>query len=155
MPQEPLLINPFTQGPYIQAATFCDMVIEGKDGTLSLIRLIDTLTHIEQGPNPPMEMPPVHKKLKLVLMIKAGRTQGRHQIKITPHLPNGETKNSFEQSINLDGEGSGHNTVIDFNFQYELEGSYFFDVFFNEEMFTRIPLKVTYERFVTNFPKRP
>lgn len=31
----------FELGPYIQAATFCSEVIEGKDGVLSLIRLMD------------------------------------------------------------------------------------------------------------------
>lgn len=78
------VINPFAEGPYVQVATFCETTIEGKDGVLSLVRLIDTLTHQERGPNPPSEMPPVPWKMKLVLMLKSGCARGRHEIRVIP-----------------------------------------------------------------------
>ncbi len=49
----------FEEGPYVQVAAFCDSIIEDKTGALSLIRIIDTLTHTERGPAPPPEMPPI------------------------------------------------------------------------------------------------
>ncbi len=74
-------------GPYIQAAAFCENVIEDKTGVLSLIHLIDTLTHTVGGPEPPAEMPSVPWHMKLVLRLKAGRARDRHEIKIVPELP--------------------------------------------------------------------
>jgi len=56
---------PFDRGPYVQAACICEMVIEDKTGAISLIRLIDTLTHEVGGPNPPDEMPPLSFNGKL------------------------------------------------------------------------------------------
>lgn len=46
----------FEEGPYIQMAAFCQQVIEDKTGVLSLIHVIDTLTHTAAGPDAPDEM---------------------------------------------------------------------------------------------------
>jgi len=40
----------FENGPYLQAAVFCQDVIEDRSGVLSLIRLIDTLTTPRRWP---------------------------------------------------------------------------------------------------------
>lgn len=78
-------------GPYIQTACFSEMVIEEKTGVLSIIRIIDTLTHTEAGSTPPDVMPSFNYRLKLVLMLKSGQARGRHNLKITPELPNGSS----------------------------------------------------------------
>jgi len=82
----------FQQGPYIQMAGICDQVIEDKTGALSLIRIIDTITHTEARPDAPVEMPSVTYPMKMVIMLKSGRARGRHELKIVPQLPSGETK---------------------------------------------------------------
>ncbi|MDO8690007.1 MAG: hypothetical protein Q7R39_08370, partial [Dehalococcoidia bacterium] len=66
----------FENGPYLQAAVFCQDVIEDKSGVLSLIRLIDTLTHAPEMADPPNEMPPVTWNWKLVITMKAGKLRG-------------------------------------------------------------------------------
>src|SRR3972149_3620183 len=92
------------EGPFIQAACFCEMVIEDTTGVLSLIRIIDTLTHTAMGQEPPKDLHPFTHNLKLVLMLKAGKARGRFSLKIYPELPTGETKNPADVTIHLDGE---------------------------------------------------
>jgi hypothetical protein len=62
---------------------------------LSLIRLIDTLTHTEARPDAPEEMPPMTYTLKLVIMLKPGAARGRHELRIVPELPSGENLPEF------------------------------------------------------------
>lgn len=103
---EPITVRPFEQGPYLQAALFCDQVIVGNDNVLSLIRIIDTLTHTERGPTAPTEMPEVSYRSKLVIMLKPGRARGRHEVKIQPVLPNGESLPPFVTSVHFEAEAN-------------------------------------------------
>lgn len=50
-------INPFEQGPYVQVVAFCDRALREADGAVSLIRVVDVITHTERGPNAPVAMP--------------------------------------------------------------------------------------------------
>ena len=142
----------FEQGPYIQMAGLCDQVIEDKTGVLSLIRIIDTITHREAGPNAPAEMPPFNYPIKMVIMLKAGRARGRHELKILPESPLGETKQPYIQSIQMEGEERGVNHIINMLFTFTMEGLYWFNVYFDDALLTRIPLRIKYNRMVTQEP---
>ncbi len=96
-----------TEGPYVQVACFCDQVIEDKSGTFSLIRVIDVITHSLAGPNPPAKLPTFQANLKLVLMFKSGRAQGRSLLKVVPELPTGETQDPLLFTIHFEGEEKG------------------------------------------------
>jgi hypothetical protein len=137
------------QGPYIQMAGLCDQVIEDKTGALSLIRIIDTITHTEARPDAPEEMPPVTYPLKMVIMLKSGRARGRHELKIAPELPSGEVKSPFSRTIHMEGEERGANTIINMVFTFTTEGLYWFNVYFDDSILTRIPLRINYNRIVT------
>lgn len=139
----------FEQGPFIQAAALCENVIEDKTGALSLIRIIDTINHRVAKPDAPFEMPPVTYPLKMVIMLKSGRARGRHEISITPELPSGEFKSSIPKSIHLDGEERGINTVINMVFTFTMEGLYWFNIYFDDSLLARIPLRIRYDRIVT------
>jgi hypothetical protein len=142
-----MMSNP-TDGPYIQAACFCEQVIEGKDGVLSLIRVIDTLNHGVAGAPPPDEMPPFGYALKVVLMLKSGAARGRHNIRIEPELPNGSTQEAMNMTVHLEGEEKGQNIIANMNFVFTLEGLYWFNVFLDDTKLTAIPLRVKYDRVV-------
>ncbi|MBI2918909.1 MAG: hypothetical protein HYY01_13080 [Chloroflexi bacterium] len=146
---EPEIKNPFEQGPYIQVAGFCDQVLEDKTGALSLIRIIDTLTHTEARPDAPAEMPPVTYRLKLVLMLKSGRARGRHEIKVVPELPSAETQPPLVMTVHLEGDERGQNVVADMNFTFTMEGLHWFKVFFDNALLTCMPFKVRYTRLQT------
>lgn len=44
-------------GPYVQVAAFCEKVLVEQDGVVTLVRLIDRLTHQAVGPGAPEKMP--------------------------------------------------------------------------------------------------
>ena len=139
----------FEQGPYIQAAALCEQVIEDKTGVLSFIRIIDTITHTEARPDAPIDMPPVTYPMKMVIMLKSGRARGRHEIKIIPELPSGEVKPTFTRSIQLEGEERGANSIINLMFTFTMEGLYWFNIYLDDSLLTRIPMRIKYNRIVT------
>jgi len=139
----------FEQGPYIQMAGICEQVIEDKAGVLSLIRVIDTITHTQARPDAPAEMPPVTYPMKMVIMLKSGRARGRHELKIVPELPSGEVKSSITRSIQMEGEERGVNRIINMLFTFTMEGLYWFNVYLDDSLLTRIPLRIKYNRIVT------
>ena len=139
----------FEQGPYIQMTGLCDQVIEDKTGALSLIRIIDTITHTEARPDAPVEMPPVTYPMKMVIMLKSGRARGRHELKIVPQLPSGETKAPLIRSVQMEGEERGVNNIINMLFTFTMEGLYWFNIFLDDSLLTRIPLRIKYNRILT------
>jgi hypothetical protein len=139
----------FENGPYVQAACFCDMVVEDKLGTLSLIRVVDSVTHMASGPNPPEDMPPIQHALTLVVMLKSGNARGRSEVRIVPELPTGETKEPLSFTVHFDGEERGHNLVLRLAQQFSLEGLYWYNIIVDGSKLTSMPLRVKYNRMVT------
>ena len=130
-------------------AGLCEQVIEDKTGALSLIRIIDTITHTEARPDAPVEMPPVTYPMKMVIMLKSGRARGRHELKMVPELPSGEVKPAFTRSVQMEGEERGFNNIVNMVFTFTMEGLYWFNVYLDDSLLTRIPLRIKYNRIVT------
>lgn len=149
------IASSFEQGPYVQVAAFCERVLTEANGVLSLVRVVDVITHAEHRPDAPKEMPEVHYPLTLVLMLKSGRARGRHEITIKPELPSGEFLSAFTLTVQLEGEGRGVNLASQIDIPYRLEGLYWFNVYFNEVLLTRIPLEVRYSRLVAGSAAAP
>lgn len=145
---------PFEQGPHIQVAAFCESVLEDKTDVLSLIRVIDGLTHTRAEITPPTEMPEVTYEMNLVLMFKSGKALGRHELQIIPELPSGETKQPLIASVHFEGEERGQNIILHVRFTFTMEGLYWFNVYLDGNLFTKIPFRVKYQRIVTG-PKIP
>lgn len=141
--------NVFERGPYIQIAAFCERILREADGVVSLIRVVDVITHTESGPTAPKEMPEFHFPLFLVITLKSGTARGRHDIMIIPEQPSGETLQPVTLSVNMEGEGKGTNITTRIDFSYKMEGLYWFIVQFDDQVITRLPLQVRYSRMVT------
>lgn len=139
----------FEQGPFLQAAIICEQVIEDKTGVLSLIRVIDTITHKEVRPDAPVDMPAVTYPMKMVIMLKSGRARGRHEIKTVPELPSGEIKQPFLASVQMEGEERGFNYIFNMVFTFTMEGLYWFNIYFDDVLLTKIPLRIKYNRILT------
>lgn len=142
----------FEDGPFVQAACFCEMVLIDKTNASSLIRIIDTITHTARGPSPPDEMPPVHFQMKLALILKSGRARGRSTIRIVPELPNGTTKEPIDLTAHFEGEEKGQNLFLDLGFTFEMEGLYWFNVYVKDERLTAIPMRIKYDRVAIGGP---
>ncbi len=140
-----------TGGPYVQMAAICERVLQEKDGVLSIIRLIDRYTTTARGTDPPEEMPPTSISPTIVVMLKSGFVRGRYTLKIVPNSPTGKRLNELSTGLLLEGEDRGVNVVLKGQMVLREEGLYWFDVMFEKQLLTRIPLRLVYQR-VTQGP---
>ena len=147
--------NPFEQGPYIQVAAFCERVLREVDGVVSLIRVIDTVSHTERGIDPPQEMPPFRYPLWMIITLKSGRAKGRHDLTIRGELPSGEALPPTTLTVQLEGEGRGTVLASKMDLEFTIEGLYWFSVDFDGQMITRLPLTVRYARLATGSGTAP
>lgn len=133
-------------GPYVQAASLCDQVIEGKDGTMSIIRLIDRFHVAVAGPTADREPIPAFN-LMMVIMLKPGDARGTHALTIALIPPSGLVQSPMlTTTVFFEGEDRGVNVLLPFSLQVESEGMHWFDVRFNGRTLTRIPLRILVQR---------
>ena len=145
-----------TEGPWLAAALLCEKVIEDKEGTLSLIRIIDRVTTTAVGQGTPSEMPPTPITVTLVAAFKSGSARGRSDFRIDAEAPTGlRTPLAQALSIIFEGEDRGANLIINLNFTAQHEGLYWFDLFLDDKLVTRVPLRVVYQRQETGGPATP
>jgi hypothetical protein len=138
-------------GPHVQAAMLCEKVIEDKQNVLTLVRVVDELTHTVVGPEVPDEMPQFTTDLTMVVMLKADQARGRYSIKIRPWEPSGRDLPVVQTPLHLTPGYGGVNLVLPFQFPIEHEGVYWFDVLFStgpgheDRLLSRVPLHVKYQ----------
>jgi hypothetical protein len=133
-------------GPYLKAALLCDEIIEGKDGVLSLIRVVDRLTVTAAGAAPGA-MPPVPHRLKLVIMLISGQARGTHTVTVMIETPDGIVHPpAFDGTVLLEGEDRGANVVVELDYEFKMEGVYWFRLVLDGGELTRVPFRVLYQR---------
>jgi hypothetical protein len=133
-------------GPYLKAAAICADVIEGKDGVLSIIRIIDRTIITAAGPDAPEQMPAVPQRLKLVLMLVSGRARGTQQAKVTVENPIGMNDDVWSGTLFFEGEDRGANCIIEMEMAFPAEGLYWFSVSLEGNLLTKLPFRLIYER---------
>ena len=139
-----------SQGPYIQAALFADMILEDKTGSLSAIRIIDRITHTAQGPNAPEDLPPFSRQLNALIAVKPGRAMGRQNFTLWMVNPDATRKQLTQGTFHFaGGPNQGANLAMNLNVTFEQEGVYYFDFEVEGHLLTRMPIEVIYQRIVT------
>jgi len=146
-------------GPYVAVAALCDIVLEEKVERLSCIRFMDKLEVTSTLSRPPTDeekallptgMPVVPYPIRGLLSLKSGGFIGKKIIRIELVPPSGKpiTKREGMQSFPALFEGGEHgvNLVLDFTLHTQEEGLYYFDVFLDDEVITRMPLRITFTR---------
>lgn len=69
-------------GPYLTAALLCEKVLQEKDETVSVIRMLDRITLTVPASLSPETLPPLPLNLMLFLSFKSGSARKEyHQIK--------------------------------------------------------------------------
>lgn len=131
-------------GPFLAAAFFCENILEDKDGTLSAIRIVDRVTQQATGPGAPKDMPPLTVTLWMLVVLRSGKARGRRTISLRPEGPSGRQAPPMELSVHFEGEERGQNFRTQIGFVAEDEGLYWFDVLLEDELLTRVPLRVVY-----------
>jgi len=134
-------------GPFVNAAFFCEKVIEDKEGVISAIRIVDRLTNTVVGPGALPEMPPMLMQLTLVVTLRSGSARGRSEVRITVERPSGFRADlASALSVFLEGEDRGANLILNLGLTFTEEGLYWFDVYVDEALATRVPLRTIYAR---------
>lgn len=141
---------PFETGPHVQVACFCETVLQDTTNTLSLIRIIDRVTRTVRDESPPDDMPPFRHQMMMVIILKADEARGRHTVTVSPEPPSGLTQDTLvEATVHFGSGGSGYNIVVNLNYEFTLEGVYWFKVYFDEQFLTALPFHVQYNRVTT------
>lgn len=126
--------------PYICAALFCENVLEEKNGSLTIVRIADRLEYEVHGL--PEDAKPT-LNLKGLLALKSGPVQGDCNVTITINRPNGKQGDPIIfPAFKLLGGDQGQNVILNISLGVNEEGLHWFDVNFNGELLTRIPLMV-------------
>ena len=124
-------------------AVFCEKILREADGVLSIIRVIDRFT--VAGPTP--EMGPTVLQFTILISFKSGFLRGKQKISVRPKSPVGADLPAMEFPVLFEGDDDrGINLGAMTNFVANEEGLYWIDVYLAEELITRMPLRVIYQR---------
>ncbi len=137
----------FDTGPYVHLATFCERVIEEKDGVLTLVRVIDRLTVSASGEDAPEDLPPgAQVNATLVLGFKPGQARGRQTVNVTLEHPDTSQHPGPDLPIHFtQGPQNGANLVLNMQIALSTAGIYWADIRVNGRTVTRVPLEVLYQ----------
>lgn len=115
-------------GPWVSMATFCDQVIEDKQGVLTIVRAVDRIT-VEAsgvGVKVPEQLPPGMVPLTFVITLKAGTARGRCEIDIEMEGPDGLTRPVSSRSVSFVAPHYGINLINRITLSVQHEGVYWF-----------------------------
>src|SRR5512146_1663267 len=134
--------------PHVAAALICERVIEEKDGDISAIRIIDraeTKIRIEGKLPPPEKLNEIVPTLQLAMLVglKSGSFKGKGVVEIDGESPNGTVKRLGLHEFEFLGSEHGQNLIVNLLVQVKEEGLHWFNVKFNGELLTRIPLRLS------------
>jgi hypothetical protein len=134
-------------GPFLAAAVFCETLLEEKNGTKSLIRVVDRITQRAMGLETPEQMAPFEWTATLFIALKPGQARGNTSYRIRMESPDGLSREIGGGSFNfLGGPNQGADLVSPVRLRFEMAGLYWFDIEIDGQLLTRMPLEVLYER---------
>lgn len=132
---------------HLHVATFCEKVLREADGVLSLIRMIDRFNVFGETD----EMPPTLLSFTVFISFKSGILRGKQKIAFRPKSPIGEDLPSMEIPVLFEGDDDrGPGMAIPLTWSVEKEGLYWWDLYLNDELVTRMPLRVAYQQVRTS-----
>jgi hypothetical protein len=128
---------------HLHVATFCERVLHEADGVNSIIRMVDRF--MVQGESE--EMSPVILQFMVYISFKSGFMRGKQKIKLQPVSPNGTEFPSMDFPVLFEGDDDrGPAFGFQVNWPIAEEGLFWWDLYLNEELVTRMPLRVIYQR---------
>lgn len=130
-------------GPFISVACICQTPLQEAQGNLSIIRIMDRVGVV--GTTPQMQPQPL-QNLVLVVILRSGSLGESHRVRIVPLTPNGTTLPAMEMTMLFEGNDRGPALIMPVSLVATEEGLYWFDVYLESQLLTRIPLRVIYQR---------
>jgi len=147
MPEHPMR-------PFVQVAAICQAPMQETNGLFSLVRIMDRLP--VGGLTDEMQPQPLNQ-LSLVVILKAGEMKGKYTLKIIPETPSGQRLPPLQMPVLFEGDERGVMLCTPLGLVATEEGLYWFDVMIEQEVLTRIPLRVMYQKLQTipGMPPQP
>lgn len=146
-------------GPHLAAAFLCEKVLKEGDGVASFIRVVERFTVPKFSLPPGVQLPPgatAAIQFNLVVILKSGDLGGgKFGMRIALMKPDGSQSSSQPVDIFFNGaDDNGVAVVSPITIPTPEEGLHWFDVYFEERLITRIPLRVLYQQMQMNpFPQ--
>jgi hypothetical protein len=138
----------FANGPYLQAAFFCERLLEESDGVLSAIRIVDTIDIQDGGLSEQTEPPLVN--LILFIAFKGGGASGSYDLTVTMEGPSQNpttAEERYTQTLVFYGtEDRGVTVIMPVAMTVGEEGVYWFTIYLSGRLVTRLPLRVAVVR---------
>ncbi|HEY2933585.1 MAG TPA: hypothetical protein VGK99_17750 [Acidobacteriota bacterium] len=138
--------------PIVQVACICERFLQEPDNVISVIRVIDVV-NLKQvaipatSPDAKPSQAMVHvMDFAIVVALKAGDLTGEFRISIVMEDPKGKRVTVMNDlPVALKGD-DGVNAVVRFGLPFNAPpGRYWFDVIWDSEVLTRIPLRLKRE----------
>jgi hypothetical protein len=143
----------FETGPFLTAAFFCEKLLQEVDGVKSAIRIVDRVVMQAEGPQPPNEMPKFNLPLNLFLQFKSGSVRGPLQLEVRMVKPSVDTKTIISRTVSFEGEDDrGTDIACLMNLTVDQSGIYWFYVYLDDSIVTRIPLRIIYLKQIRQVP---
>lgn len=128
--------------PWVQVAAFCATALIENTGALSVIRVTDRVG--VAGVTAEMQPQPI--QLTLAIVLKSDLMRGSYQVKVRGTSPSGTAMPGPEFSFLFEGDDRGVQAVVPFGMVATETGLYWFDVMIEEDVLTRVPLRVMYQK---------
>lgn len=137
-------------GPYVLMALFCEKILREQDEVLSLIRVVDKVTHTTREPKLPSGF--VFPPLMLVLSLRPGDVRGEHKVHIRSRLRDESETDGlyFPMIFDSDRGITIACTIAIAPKGIDAHGTEWFDVYFDEHLITSIPLEIEIRRIQTS-----
>jgi hypothetical protein len=141
-----MTITSNSTGPFLNAALLCEKVLQEKDEVISIIRIVDRITLTAHASLSPETLPPMPVSLYALISFKSGSAKGRHTVKWITETPSGIRLPEQLLPVLFEGDDRGVNLVLNINMVVDQEGVYWFEVLLEDQLLTRIPLRILYQR---------
>jgi hypothetical protein len=141
-------------GPHLSAAFLCEKVLHERDGVPSFIRIVERFTVPTAPKLPPGVQLPAGLQIGqptiqifLVIGIKAGSMgTGKYNMRAKIYKPDGTETQTNPFSVFLNGtDDNGALVVSPLVIVGPDEGLFWIDVYFEESLLTRIPMRVLHQ----------
>jgi len=133
--------------PFVALACFCENVLQDKDEVVSAIRIVDTYTipPLPEGVEVPADAVRGLIMLRGLVALKAGDVVGQGTVRLVMQRVNGERAPIGPPDgwpVEMKGGEHGVNLHLQIPLGVKNFGLLWFDVFWNETLLTRIPLRL-------------
>jgi hypothetical protein len=137
-------------GPHLNAAFLCERVLQERDNVPSFIRVAERFfIPVPMGKLPHgIQVPPPILQTNLIISLKAGSLgTGKYKLRVKINKPDGSVLQDIPHSIFFNGsDDNGVLHGVPIVLVSPEEGLYWIDVYFEDSLMTRTPLRVLHQQ---------